>query len=219
MLIGTASVAGGMMPMCAMSSPSGFRVPLGVHAAPPGLTSGPQGSSQWRDRVGFSPTSGRCRVRRLTLQTARAPVAMSTRLVADRVGTGSPAAPRRRPESGRPGRRRSTTTSATRLRGAIGTVVAGWHAPERAARDTATAIGLETEEAPPLAAWWGPDAGEPLDAAARPDRHLAGRSRRRSGVRWSSRRRRSCGRSSSTPSARRRPCSGGSTSPCCRSAS
>jgi broad specificity phosphatase PhoE len=23
---------------------------------------------------------------------------------------------------------------------------------------------VETEEAPPLAAWWGPDAGEPLDA-------------------------------------------------------
>ena len=54
--------------------------------------------------------------------------------------------------------------SASRLRVAIGTVVAGWHAPERAARDTATAIGLATEEVPQLAAWWGPEAGEPLDA-------------------------------------------------------
>ena len=47
---------------------------------------------------------------------------------------------------------------------ACGTATAGWHAPERAARDTAVAIGLATEEAPALAAWWGPDHGEPLDA-------------------------------------------------------
>ena len=59
------------MPTCAMSSPSGFRVPLGVHVTPPGLTPGPQGSSQWRDRVGFSPTSGRRRVRRGTYTPRR----------------------------------------------------------------------------------------------------------------------------------------------------
>jgi hypothetical protein len=35
----------------------------------------------------------------------------------------------------------------------------GWHAPERAARDTAAALGLATVEAPALAAWWGPDDG------------------------------------------------------------
>jgi len=54
--------------------------------------------------------------------------------------------------------------SAIRLRVAIGKAVVGWHAPERAARDTAAAIGLVTEEAPRLAAWWGPASGEPLDA-------------------------------------------------------
>ena len=55
--------------------------------------------------------------------------------------------------------------SAIRLRVAIGTVVVGWHAPERAARDTAAALGLVTGEAPQLAAWWGADAGESVDAA------------------------------------------------------
>jgi Histidine phosphatase superfamily (branch 1) len=53
--------------------------------------------------------------------------------------------------------------STDRLRASIGTLVTGWHAPERAARDTAIALGASTDEAPQLAAWWGPDAGEPLD--------------------------------------------------------
>ena len=42
-------------------------------------------------------------------------------------------------------------------------MTAGWQAPERAARATASSIGVGTEEAPELAAWWGPDEDEPLD--------------------------------------------------------
>jgi len=52
----------------------------------------------------------------------------------------------------------------TRLAAACGPATAGWHAPERAARETAASIGLSTEEAPALAAWWGPEAAEPLEA-------------------------------------------------------
>jgi hypothetical protein len=88
---------------------------------------------------------------------------MSARLVAI---TSSPAPGQHRAIAPRPDDEPAPIDASTRARlvAACGTATAGWHAPERAARDTAEAIGLASEEAPALAAWWGPDHGEPLDA-------------------------------------------------------
>ena len=86
---------------------------------------------------------------------------MSTRLVAI---SSSPAPGQHRAVAPRPDDAPAPIDPATRARlvAACGTATVGWHAPERAARDTAAGIGLATAEAPALAAWWGPDHGERL---------------------------------------------------------